>query len=61
MSEPDVSKVLRLFKEEVKVINVGLEYFYKELRKQGVNAAHVIWQPKPELEKDLEDILKKIL
>ncbi|RLG78528.1 MAG: fdrA domain protein [Thermoprotei archaeon] len=56
-----VDNVLKLFRSEVKIVNVGLEYFYKELKKQGVTAVHVAWQPKPKLEKDLEDILSKIL
>jgi deoxyribodipyrimidine photolyase-like uncharacterized protein len=54
-------KILKLFKEEVKVVNIGLEYFYEELKKQGIKVAHVRWQPKPKLEKEIEDILSKIL
>jgi len=61
MPEDNVNNILRLFKSEVKIVNVGLEYFYKELRRQGVQAVHVTWQPKPKLEKELEDILSKIL
>ncbi len=57
----NVEKILELFKSEVKIVNVGLEHFYKELRKQGVQAVHVMWQPRPKLEKDLEEILDKIL
>ncbi len=57
----NVGKILELFKSEVKIVNVGLEYFYKELRKQGAQAVHVVWQPRPKLEKDLEEILDKIL
>ncbi len=56
-----VEEILKLFRSEVKVVNIGLEYFYKELKKQGVKVAHVMWQPRPKLEKDLEEILKKIL
>ena len=61
MPENNVGNILKLFHNEVKVVNVGLEYFYKELRKQGVQAVHVAWQPRPKLEKELEDILSKIL
>ncbi len=61
MAGQDVSKILQLFKSEVKIVNIGLEYFYKELKKQGVQAVHVAWQPRPKLEKDLEEILSKIL
>ena len=56
-----VENILRLFKSELKVINIGLEHFYRSLKEQGVDAAHVIWQPPPKLEKELEDILSKIL
>lgn len=54
-------KILRLFKSEVRVVNVGLEHFYRELRRQGVAAAHVVWSPRPELEEDLKRILEKVL
>ena len=54
-------KALKLFKSKLNIINIGLEHFYRELIKQNVNAVHVVWQPKPKLEKDLENILKKIL
>lgn len=44
-----------------RVLNIGLEHFYRELRRQGVEAAHVEWRPPPRLERDIEDILEKIL
>lgn len=56
-----VENILKLFKSELKVINIGLEHFYKSLKEQGVEVAHVVWQPPPKLEKELEDILSKIL
>jgi len=61
MEEAKINKVLELFRSEVKVIDVGLEHFHNELRKQGVKAVHVVWQPRPELEKELKDILSKVL
>ncbi len=61
MPENNVNNILRLFRSEVKIVNVGLEYFYKELKRQGVQSVHVAWQPRPKLEKELEDILSKIL
>ncbi len=57
----DSEKVLKLFKSEVRVVNVGLEHFYRELRRQGVAVAHVVWSPKPELEEDLKRVLEKVL
>lgn len=56
-----VEKILKLFKSELKAINVGLESFYKSLKDQNVKVVHVVWQPPPKIEKDLEEILKKIL
>ena len=56
-----VEKILKLFKSELKVINIGLEFFYKSLKDQNVKAVHVVWQPPPKIEKDLQDILGKIL
>ncbi len=56
-----VEKILKLFKSELKVINIGLEFFYKSLKDQNVKAVHVVWQPPPKIEKDLQDILDKIL
>ncbi len=56
-----VEKILKLFKSELKVINIGLEFFYKSLKDQNVEAVHVVWQPPPKIEKDLQDILDKIL
>ncbi len=56
-----VEKILKLFNSELKVINIGLEFFYKSLKDQNVKAVHVVWQPPPKIEKDLQDILGKIL
>ncbi len=56
-----VEKILKLFKSDLKVINIGLEFFYKSLKDQNVKAVHVVWQPPPKVEKDLQDILSKIL
>ncbi len=52
---------IELFKKKPRVINIGLEHFYHELKKQGVEVVHVVWRPKPKLEKDLEKILEKII
>ncbi len=54
-------EILKLFRSELKVVNIGLETFYRALVDQGVKAVHVIWQPPPKLEKEYEDILSKIL
>jgi hypothetical protein len=48
-------------KNELNILNIGLEIFYNDLRKQGVNAIHVAWKPPVKLEKDIEDILSKVM
>ena len=40
-----MSKVNELFKTPLRVVNVGLESFYEELRSQEVEAIHVEWRP----------------
>ena len=56
MSEPR-----KLFNTELKVINVGLRIFYEDLRKQGIKAVQVNYQPPPKLEKKLAEALEKLL
>ncbi len=50
-----------IFNRELKVLNIGLENFYLALKDQGVTALHVEWKPPVKLEKEIEDILDKIL
>jgi len=38
-------KVLALFREELKVINVGQEHFAESLRAQGIEVEHVEFRP----------------
>ena len=52
---------LKLLKTKPRIINIGLEHFYHELKRQGITVAHVVWRPKPKLEKELEEILEKIM
>ncbi len=51
----------KLFNTELKVVNVGLRIFYDDLKKQGVKAVHVTYQPPPKLEKRLAEALEKLL
>lgn len=50
-----------IFDQELKVLNIGLENFYLALKDQGVITLHVEWKPPVKLEKDIQDILDKIL
>ena len=56
-----VEKILKLFKSDLKVINIGLEIFKNDLESQKVSVVQVSWQPYPKLEKEYEDLLSKIL
>lgn len=59
--EINIDKALQLLRSRPRVIGIGLEHFSRELKRQGVRVIHVNWHPRPRLEKDLEDILSKIL
>ncbi|MEM2016440.1 MAG: fdrA domain protein [Nitrososphaerota archaeon] len=54
-------KVKKLFREELKIANIGLEIFYRSLKDQGVEAIQINWQPPPSLEKGLKEKLDKLL
>lgn len=54
-------KASKLFGTPLKVINIGLEVFYRALKDQGVEAVQVSWKPSVELEREYRDILDKIL
>jgi len=56
-----VSQARKIFDEELKVINVGLHIFYEELKRQGVKAVQVNYQPPPKLERELKDKLEELL
>lgn len=44
-----------------KVLAVGLSIFAESLRRQGLDVVEVDWSPPVEVEKDLEDILDKLM
>jgi hypothetical protein len=44
-----------------RVIAVGAAIFAESLRRQGVDVVEVEWAPPQEIERDLKDILDKIL
>ncbi len=49
-----------LFKQDLKVVNLGLKSFYTDLKSQGVTAVHVNWKPKAGGKKKMLDLLGKI-
>ncbi len=55
-----MSKVNELFNTELKVINVGLESFYKDLKKQEVAVIHVNWRPAAGGNKKMASLLSRL-
>lgn len=55
-----MSKVNELFKSDLKVINVGLESFYTDLKKQEVPVIHVNWRPSAGGNKKLASLLSRL-
>ena len=39
------AKPKNLLQEPLRVVNVGLELFYRSLQSQGAKTVHVIWTP----------------
>ena len=55
-----MSKVNDLFTKELRVINVGLESFYKDLKTQEIKAIHVDWRPTAGGNKKLSSLLSRL-
>lgn len=55
-----MSKVNELFKKDLKVINLGLESFYRDLKNQKVEVVQVDWKPSAGGNKKLASLLSKI-
>ena len=49
-----------LFKQDLKVINMGLKSFHNDLKAQGVTTVHVNWKPKAGGKKKMLDLLSRI-
>lgn len=50
-----------LLDQEVKVVNIGLREFFDSLVAQKVEAVHVEWKPPAQGDRELMDILDKLL
>lgn len=55
-----MSKINELFKTDLKVVNIGLESFYSDLKKQEVSAIHVNWRPTAGGNKKLASFLSRL-
>lgn len=55
-----MTKVNELFNKELKIINMGLETFYIDLKQQNIKAVHVAWRPAAGGNKKLSSLLSKL-
>lgn len=55
-----MTKVNELFNTELKIINIGLESFYSDLKEQNVRAIHIDWKPVAGGNKKLSSLLSKL-
>ena len=49
-----------LFAKELKVVNMGLESFYDDLKKQDVSTIHVQWKPSAGGDKKMSSLLSRL-
>lgn len=55
-----MSKINELFKSELKIVNMGLESFYKDLKNQNVKVIHMNWRPLAGGNKKMASLLSKL-
>ena len=55
-----MDKIKKLFSGKLKVINVGVEIFYSDLKKLGVDVIQVEWKPPAMGDERLLKIIEKI-
>lgn len=50
-----------ILKEDVKVINIGIEQFVQSLYEQQVSLVHVDWKPPTEEDEEIEKLLDSLI
>ena len=55
-----MTKINELFQEELKIINMGLESFSENLKKQNVKTVQVDWKPPARGNKKMLSLLDKL-
>ena len=53
-------KINKLFQQELKIINIGLESFNENLKKQNIKTVHVDWKPPARGNKKMLSLLDKL-
>lgn len=56
----NVRKILRLFRSDLTVVNLGLDTFAEALRREGVRVLQMNWRPPAGGNKRLIELLKKL-
>ena len=60
MVEPEESPAVQLLKADVKVVNVGLEGFVKDLEDCGIGVVHLDWVPPAGGDPEMAALLAKL-
>ncbi len=55
-----MNKINELFNKDLKVVNIGLEAFYRELKSQNIDAIHVNWRPPAGGNKKMASLLSRL-
>ena len=58
--EKDDRAAPRLGEEPLRVVNVGLEWFYRSLLSQGAKTVHVAWRPPAGGDSKLTNLLDRL-
>ena len=53
-------KIKKLFQQELKIINMGLESFNENLKKQNIKTVQVDWKPPARGNKKMLSLLDKL-
>jgi hypothetical protein len=56
-----MSRIFGILKEEVKVINIGVEEFMRALEEQEVPVIHVEWKPPTDEDKEIDNLLDSLI
>ena len=56
----DIHKISELFNQDLVVINIGLESFAENLKKEGVRVLKLNWKPPAGGDKKLASLLKRL-
>ncbi|MGV8146793.1 MAG: fdrA domain protein [Alkaliphilus sp.] len=55
-----MNKINELFNKELKILNIGLDSFYRELKEKKVDTINVNWRPCAGGNKRMIDLLNKL-